>query len=144
MLRRLLAPAAVAALALALAACTPSAGGSGAVAGTGTGTGSGTGNGSPGPETPLPKGALLIDVRTPDEFAAGHLEGAELLDVTSGELDAAIPGIDPATHVSVYCRSGNRSAQAEALLREAGIANVTNLGSVEQASAATGLPVVRG
>lgn len=87
--------------------------------------------------------AVLLDVRTAEEYAAGHLEGALLLDFTSGELAAAIPQLDPEAEYYVYCRSGNRSAQAMALMQQAGIENVTNLGSLEAAATATGIEVVR-
>ena len=81
-------------------------------------------------------------MRTPEEFASGHLEGAELLDFSGGELAAAIPNLDPGAEYLVYCRSGNRSGQAIAAMEEAGFDRLTNLGSLEQAAKATGLPVV--
>lgn len=87
---------------------------------------------------------ILLDVRTAAEHAAGHLDGARLLDFTGGELAAAIPKLDPAAEYLVYCRSGNRSGQAIALMAQAGFTNLTNLGSLEQAAQATDLPVVTG
>ena len=86
---------------------------------------------------------IVIDVRTPEEFAAGHLEGAQLIDFNGGEVATAIPGLDPEAEYLVYCRSGNRSGQAIALMEQAGFTNVTNLGSLEQAASSTGLPVVQ-
>ncbi len=88
-------------------------------------------------------GRIVIDVRSPGEYAEGHLDGARLLDLTGGEFAAATPALDPAAGYLVYCRSGNRSAQAARLLTDAGFRDVTDLGSLEEASAATGLPVVR-
>ncbi len=87
--------------------------------------------------------AIVIDVRTPAEYAGGHLEGAELLDLNGGQLAAAIPSLDPDAEYFVYCRSGNRSAQAMALMQQAGITNITNLGSVDSAAKATGIPIVK-
>lgn len=87
--------------------------------------------------------AIILDVRTPEEFAAGHLDGASLLDFNGGEVAAAIPDLDPEAEYLVYCRSGNRSAQAIALMEQAGFTNITNLGSLEQAAAAMGLSIVR-
>lgn len=84
----------------------------------------------------------IIDVRTPQEFSQGHLEGAVSLDVTGGELAAALPTLDPDAEYVVYCRSGNRSAQAAKVLTDAGFTGVTDLGSLERAAEATGLPVV--
>ncbi|WP_029069267.1 rhodanese-like domain-containing protein [Jonesia quinghaiensis] len=85
---------------------------------------------------------VLVDVRTAEEWATGHLDGAELLDFTSGEFAAAIPTLDADADYVVYCRSGNRAEQAIALLNEAGINQTVNAGSVEEASAATGIDIV--
>lgn len=86
--------------------------------------------------------AIIIDVRTPEEFAAGHLDGAMLIDIKDASFDAKIAALDPNAEYIVYCRSGNRSAQAVARMREAGIANITDLGSLENASDKTGVAIV--
>lgn len=86
---------------------------------------------------------IVLDVRTPGEYAGGHLEGAQLLDFNAGEVAAAIPTFDPEAEYVVYCRSGNRAGQAIKLMEQAGITRVTNLGSLEQAAAATGIEVVQ-
>lgn len=86
---------------------------------------------------------VLIDVRSTEEFNAGHLEGATLLDFNAGDLAAAIPSLDPKAEYLVYCRSGNRSAQAIAAMQQAGFSNLTNLGSLEEAASATKLPIVQ-
>lgn len=86
---------------------------------------------------------IIVDVRTPAEYAEGHLEGAELFDLNGGDLAAAIPTMDPNAEYVVYCKSGNRSSQAVKLMLDAGFTNVTDLGSMSQAESATGLPVVR-
>ncbi|RKG74253.1 rhodanese-like domain-containing protein [Corallococcus exercitus] len=72
-------------------------------------------------------GATLVDVRSPEEFAAGHLQGAvnipvDQLEQRLGELGS------PQTPVVVYCRSGARSSRAERLLKEKGFQDVFNLG----------------
>lgn len=85
---------------------------------------------------------VVIDVRTPEEYDAGHLEGATLLDLNGGEFAAALPTLDPQAQYVVYCRSGNRSGQAVKMMEDAGFTSVTNLGSVEAASSSTGLPIV--
>lgn len=85
---------------------------------------------------------IVLDVRTPAEYGAGHLEGALLLDFNAGDVAAAIPDLDPSAEYLVYCRSGNRSGQAIALMEQAGFTDLTNLGSLEQAAQATGLPIV--
>ena len=63
-------------------------------------------------------GATLLDVRTPDEWAAGHIDGAVLIPVQ--ELDARITELPREHPVVVYCASGVRSARAVATLRAAG------------------------
>ncbi|MFV0433392.1 MAG: rhodanese-like domain-containing protein [Leucobacter sp.] len=86
---------------------------------------------------------IVLDVRTPAEYAEGHLEGARLLDLLGGDFVAEIPNLDPTAEYLLHCRSGGRSAQAAALLTQVGFTSVENLGSLEDAARATGLPIVR-
>jgi phage shock protein E len=73
-------------------------------------------------------GALLLDVRTTDEFAAGHLEGA--VNIPISELPRRLSELGaPERDIVVYCRSGTRSAQAAALLESNGFARVYDLGA---------------
>ncbi len=85
---------------------------------------------------------VLIDVRTPEEYALGHLEGAQLLDLNSGEFAEALPQLTQDAEYLLYCRSGSRSAQAMQMMEDAGFTDVTNLGSVEEAAEATSIPIV--
>ena len=85
---------------------------------------------------------IIIDVRTPEEFAQGHLAGAVNHNVEDGSLEGALAGLDPAAEYIVYCRSGRRSAIATELMARAGFGAVTDLGSVEEAAAATGRAIV--
>ena len=89
-------------------------------------------------------GTVIIDVRTPEEFAAGHLDGAVLIDIKHPSFDAEITKLDATDSYIVYCRSGNRSAQAVDRMRAIGIENITDLGSLENASAQTGVAIVQG
>jgi rhodanese-related sulfurtransferase len=76
-------------------------------------------------------GARLVDVRSPAEFASGHLDGAINLPVD--ELPARAGEIGPAdTSVVVYCRSGARSARAAGILREKGYSRVLDLGAMSR------------
>lgn len=86
--------------------------------------------------------AVVIDVRTPAEFAAGHLENAVNIPVDSPDFDARIAQLPTDGSYVVYCRSGNRSAQAASRMQNAGFTDVVDAGSVDSASRATGLPVV--
>ena len=74
---------------------------------------------------------VVLDVREPDEYAAGHIPGAVLLPVGSidGESAAAlIPGRD--TLVLVYCRSGRRSQTAAEVLAGLGYTDVAEFGGI--------------
>lgn len=84
----------------------------------------------------------VIDVRSPEEFAEGHLDGALNLNIEGASFAADIAKLDPTGTYIVYCRSGNRAGKALTAMQQIGIVNVTNLGSVAEASASTGIPVV--
>lgn len=82
-------------------------------------------------------GAKFYDVRTPEEFFQGHFDSAvnlSLQDMQSG----ALPEVSKDTKIYVHCRTGNRSAQAAALLRNAGFTNVTDLGGLSDVEAIGG------
>jgi rhodanese-related sulfurtransferase len=64
--------------------------------------------------------AQLLDVRTAGEFAAGTIPGARNLDVTTGQLQAALNTLDKAKEYFVFCRSGNRSGSACQLMSRQG------------------------
>ncbi len=85
---------------------------------------------------------VVVDVRTPGEYAGGHLDGAVNIDLQSPEFDATISELDPGDEYIVYCQSGNRSAQAVAAMEAAGL-NVQDAGGISEAEQATGLAVVR-
>ena len=69
-------------------------------------------------------GAAVLDVRSKQEFAKGHIAGA--VNVPFTQLAARVGELDPSRHVVAYCRSGNRSARACAYLRRRGF-TVANL-----------------
>lgn len=73
------------------------------------------------------EGVVLLDVRTAEEYAAGHLAGATLLSLENGDLAAALDSLDPTATYAVYCRSDNRSGQALALMQEAGFTDAAHL-----------------
>jgi len=74
----------------------------------------------------IENGALLIDVRTQEEFDAGHLDGAINIswEETSTLMDAI--GADRDRPVVVYCRSGNRSGKSKKVLDAKGYTNIFN------------------
>ena len=73
------------------------------------------------------EGATLLDVRTPAEFAGGHVSGARNIPVDALPARTAELG-NPQTPVVVYCRSGMRSARATKILKAAGFATVMDIG----------------
>lgn len=84
----------------------------------------------------------LIDVRTPEEFAAGYVKGAVNIDVQNPNFESRIASLDKDATYNIYCRSGNRSAAAIEIMRNAGFKNLVDLGAVEEAAQALSLPVV--
>ena len=74
-------------------------------------------------------GAKLVDVRTPEEYDAGHLANA--INIPVDVLANRLHDIGPKdAAVVVYCRSGSRSARAKQILLDAGFARVLDLGSM--------------
>lgn len=59
----------------------------------------------------------LIDVRTPEEYAAGHIEGALNLNFRDADFDNQLLALDKTKPVFVYCKSGGRSGQAAAKMQ---------------------------
>jgi phage shock protein E len=77
------------------------------------------------------EGARLLDVRSPGEFASGHLDGA--LNIPVDTLDRRLGEVgEKDVPVVVYCRSGARSAQAARVLRAAGFEKVSDLGAMSR------------
>jgi rhodanese-related sulfurtransferase len=87
-------------------------------------------------------GAFMLDVREPDEWAAGHIEGATLIPL--GELAARASEVPADRQVVVVCRSGNRSAQGRDVLLGAGLPSVTSIAGGMNDWAGSGKPVVTG
>lgn len=85
---------------------------------------------------------VIIDVRTPKEFAEGHIEGAVNIDLSSETFGESIAALDMSDSYGVYCRSGNRSAQAVAQMKEAGFTNVRDLGGMTDAAQELGREIV--
>lgn len=71
---------------------------------------------------------FLVDVRTPAEFSSGSAKGA--VNIPLDQVASKIAQFKGKQQVVVFCRSGNRSGQAKAILERSGITNVVNGGSV--------------
>ncbi len=70
---------------------------------------------------------VLIDVRTPAEFAESHLEGAVLVDFNAPDFRDQIAGYPRDAQYVIYCRSGNRSAGAREIMTELGFTDVADI-----------------
>ena len=85
---------------------------------------------------------VVIDVRGPDEVADGAIVGATVLDFNAGEFEAKIGDYDRNAAYLVYCRSGNRSGQAVAIMKELGFTDVIDAGAYVDLAAA-GAPTTK-
>ena len=90
----------------------------------------------------VPADVVVIDVRTPAEYAAGHLDGAINLDVESADFANRVGRLDTDGQYLLYCRSGSRAGAAASQMSGMGFTHVTNLGGIEAAATTTGLAVV--
>lgn len=89
-------------------------------------------------------GTVVLDVRSPAEFAGGHLPGAVNLDLRSADFRDRLGELDQDARYAVYCQSGNRSAQALATMLDLGFTDVAHLEGGIGAWEAADLPVVTG
>ncbi len=69
----------------------------------------------------------IVDVRTPEEFAEGHIGKAVNMNVNDNDFESKIATLDKEKPVMVYCRSGGRSAKAAGILKEKGFKHVYDL-----------------
>jgi phage shock protein E len=75
----------------------------------------------------IAQGALLVDVRSPGEFAQGHVKGSVNIPVETVANNIQQFKNHPA--IIVFCRSGNRSSMAKSILEQHGFTNVINAGT---------------
>lgn len=91
--------------------------------------------GAPSPTQQAPQQAAenvtYIDVRTPEEYRQGHVEGALNLDIQQEGFIDELGKLDKGRKYLVYCRSGNRSEQAVEIMRGLGFTDVANAGAYE-------------
>jgi phage shock protein E len=79
---------------------------------------------------------VVIDVRTAAEYAAGHIAGAQNIDVEAADFASRISTLDGAAPVLVYCRSGRRSAIAAEQMAAAGFSDIVDAGAIDDLVAA--------
>lgn len=78
----------------------------------------------------IAQGALLVDVRTPQEFHQQHLPNA--INYPLNTVPSEFANIDKNREIVVYCRSGNRSGQAQRYLQKVGFTRVHNGGGIQE------------
>lgn len=89
-------------------------------------------------------GTVVLDIRTPQEFAEARLDGAVNIDFYSPEFADEIAGLPRDASYVMYCRSGNRSAEAATLMKELGFEDVAEIQGGILSWADAGLPLVSG
>ena len=75
----------------------------------------------------IEEGAFLVDVRTPEEFAAGHVKGS--VNIPLNMISAQLIKFKNKKNIIVFCLSGGRSSQAKSILEQHGFTNVINGGT---------------
>ena len=73
------------------------------------------------------EGAVLLDVRTPEEFASGHIQSAINIDFQNPSFAEDVKKLDTSKPYFVYCRSGNRSGKAISFMKENGFTKIYEL-----------------
>ncbi len=73
------------------------------------------------------KDVVVLDVRTPEEYKEGHLEGAELINFYDADFEARVKALDKEKEYVIYCRSGGRSGKATEKMEELGFKNIHNM-----------------
>jgi rhodanese-related sulfurtransferase len=86
---------------------------------------------------------VVLDVRTPGEFAQGHIEGAVLVDYLSPGFRQEMEGLDKTKTYLVYCRTGNRSTSAVGIMSELGFRSTYHLEGGMVRWLEEGMPAVR-
>jgi phage shock protein E len=85
-------------------------------------------------------GTVIIDVRTPEEFNAGHVQGALNIPVEYPDFAQQVAALDPGTTYAIYCRTGNRSAVATAQMGSMGYMHLYDLDGGFSDLEAAGMP----
>ncbi len=88
-----------------------------------------------------PAGLVVLDVRTADEFAEGHLDGAVQVDFYDADFADQLATLDRNVPYLVYCHSGNRSGQTLPIMQQLGFSSVVDISGGIVAWADAGLPV---
>ena len=86
---------------------------------------------------------VLIDIRTTDEYAAGHLAASVQMDYYAPAFKDKLSKLDKSAKYLIYCRSGKRSAAALKMMQDLGFSDIHDIAGGITAWQAAGLPVVK-
>lgn len=89
------------------------------------------------------EGALIIDVREPDELVEIAYDLKNIKNIPLGQLESRISEVPKDKQVILVCKRGGRSSQAFDLLKEKGFENISNMDGGMEAWAEKGLPVIK-
>jgi rhodanese-related sulfurtransferase len=89
----------------------------------------------------IEKKVVVVDVRTPAEFGAGHVRGAQNLDFHAPDFEQKVTALDKNSAYLVHCASGNRSRQALPLFQKYGFPSIYHLDGGMRAWEAANLPI---
>lgn len=89
------------------------------------------------------KDPILIDVRTQEEYAQGHLANAKVIDVTSNDFETRVSKLDKSKPVFVYCKAGSRSNKAASILSGLGFKEIYDLSGGITAWREEKMPVIK-
>ncbi len=85
--------------------------------------------------------ALVVDVRTPAEFASGHIPGAKNININDNSFSEKVRALDTNANYVINCQSGGRSSRATSIMRGLGFSKAKNLDGGIMAWKNAGLPV---
>lgn len=85
----------------------------------------------------------VIDVRTPDEFKDGHIQGAKNIDIMANDFEAQLGKLDKTQPTLVHCQAGGRSTRALKVFEKLGFKNLIHLDDGFGGWEAAGKPVVK-
>ena len=84
---------------------------------------------------------VILDLRTPDEFNAGHIAGAVNIDYYETSFISNLDALDKGVTYAIYCRSGNRSDDTRGIMQGLGFTNISELGNGVVTWYEAGLPL---
>ncbi len=87
--------------------------------------------------------AVILDVRTPGEYNSGHLNNAQLFNISDSSFKEKIAGLDKNKKYYVYCKAGIRSSNAVKYMTSSGFTNVCNIDGGISALSSAGVTLIK-